>query len=68
MTDLFPATVTCEWCSKSMPNDPGAWYHEKACEADAVERELDAARERGDDVMHIRRLERRLEQVRYVGD
>jgi hypothetical protein len=59
-----------------MARDPGEWYAEKAAEAARLEGELADARavletyraglEAAREV--VRRLERRLEQARYVGD
>jgi len=57
-------------------SNPGEWYAEKAAEAERLEAELADARalletyraglEAAREV--VRRLERRLEQARYVGD
>jgi len=52
-----------------MARDPGEWYEEKRQEAERLEALLaEARRERPPDAQKIRRLERRLELARYVGD
>ncbi len=52
-----------------MARDPGEWYEEKRQEAERLEALLaEARRERPTDPTKIRRLERALEQARYVGD
>ena len=28
----FPETIVCKWCDRQMDNDPGAYYHQAACE------------------------------------
>jgi len=52
-----------------MANDPGEWYAEKAAEAERLGHELAGARavlEAAREV--VKRLERRLEAARDVGD
>jgi len=60
----IPKEVTCEYCGETMPNDPGSFYHNSACEVNYVlyllEREADPEKRK--------KLERRLEMARYVGD
>jgi len=52
-----------------MARDPGEWYEEKRQEAERLEVLVaEARRERPPDPIKIRRLERRLELARYVGD
>ena len=61
-------TVQCEFCGKTMPNDPGFYYHHKACEATHVRQLIKEAEERGAPADEMRRLRSRLELANYVGD
>ena len=52
-----------------MASNPGEWYEEKRLEAERLAAELTGARAALEAVQSIiRRLERALEQARYVGD
>jgi hypothetical protein len=52
-----------------MARDPGDWYDERRQEADRLTAELAGARQVLDAVEAVvRRLERQLEQARFVGD
>lgn len=51
-----------------MSDDIGRWYDQKREEADRLSEELRKAREQNAPAKEIRRLERALEQARYVGD
>ena len=66
--DVFLDVTTCDHCGKTMPDDPGAYYHRAACEAKAVAAERDTARAAGASREEIARVEKRLEMARYVGD
>ena len=63
----FPKTVTCKWCGQEMENDPGSYYHMKACEADWCLDQIKDAKSEGDDEK-LASLRRQLERARYVGD
>ncbi len=58
-------TVTCEYCDKSMPDDPGSYYHRSACEANYV---LGLLKNPNLDASERKKLNYRLEMARYVGD
>jgi len=57
-------TVTCEYCGRVGSDDPGAYYHRKACEAQWCLKQLSTCT----DPDEIRRLKAQLEAARYVGD
>jgi len=56
---------TCRWCDEYvLENNPGDYYHEKACERRLIVLEL----EKETDPKKIERLERRLWHASYTGD
>lgn len=59
----------CQFCAEGHEGDAGGSYDRAHCEERDILRRLAALRPEQDGVgEEIRRLERRLEQVRYVGD
>lgn len=66
-----PTRYPCAFCKEGHEGTAGGSYDRQACEARNIEGQLSVLRsvERRPDVAaQIRFLERRLEQVRYVGD
>ena len=57
-------TTTCKHCGAVMTDDPGAYYHQAACEADAIRKEMKTTT----DPQTLRILAKRLEYAEYVGD
>jgi len=58
----------CEYCGRLNQNNPGDYYHWHDCWSRDVEQRLEAAKLFGASYEVIHRLERELEQARYVGD
>jgi len=64
----------CKFCGRPDENNPGDYYHYHDCWSDDVLRRLEAAKARAlkagavGPTSEIRKLERELEQARYVGD
>ena len=60
----------CRWCGRQDENNPGDYYHEKACHRRDVTRRMDEAERRGVDKMsrEWERLERELFEASYTGD
>lgn len=61
--------TTCSVCNRVMPNDPGADYHRKQCQAQAIRKQLQEERSKlSPDGAKIQQLLRELELAEYVGD
>ena len=60
----FPKTIVCKWCDQELENDPGAYYHQKSCEANWCLDELEFE----EDPERRRHLKAQLERARYTGD
>ena len=63
-------TVTCRYCKASMPDDAGAFYHEKDCHRRDVQRRMDEAEARPGGYRPGERasLEREMGRAMYTGD
>lgn len=63
-----PHSIVCPHCNREMPNNPGAYYHKKACEAGIIREQIREERSGNNDPEVIRKLRQHLEMADYVGD
>ena len=62
---MSASETTCKWCGKTMPYDPGSYYHKKRCEADWCSVQLKRTDLTED---QRKRLIAQRERAYYVGD
>jgi hypothetical protein len=58
---------SCQWCGRENENNPGDYYHEKACHRTDVLRRMDSEKAKRDSNL-MDELERELARASYVGD